>query len=378
MRTPCSWLRRFTVFGLAATTFAGCMLETQGQLEPLAQIEQEISKRANGFVCKKQFNNVLSDEMFEDADALTADEIQAFLEDTPWGKKSALADYKNEAGDRASDMIADAAEEFQVNPIVLLARLQTEAGLISKETASESKLNAALGCGCPDGKPCNAAYSGFGNQVRCSAQHSRAQYDRVATDGETIAGWAPGKSKKTLDGYTVTPENAATASMYSYTPWVLPDTGGNYLNWYFLQKFSKELGYTAPDAQDSTLSTVESLPPNANTEPTCSPPEDKVAKKLTCSQYGFKAGWPDTMCEAKGNGLCKGSGAKTADCDHCCEKCVYDVDCPSGQVCAWQGAYHCCRAPGSGEECFTEQECGAGQVCAWNGEGFYCMAPSCG
>jgi hypothetical protein len=38
--------------------------------------------------------------------------------------------------------------------------------------------------------------------------------------GETIAEWAVGRRKRTLDPCSVTPRNRATAALYTYTPWV--------------------------------------------------------------------------------------------------------------------------------------------------------------
>jgi hypothetical protein len=45
-------------------------------------------------------------------------------------------------------------------------------------------------------------------------------YEELETDGQTRAGWAVGKAKRTLDPCSVTPKNKATAALYTYTPWV--------------------------------------------------------------------------------------------------------------------------------------------------------------
>ncbi len=164
-------------------------------------------------------NLVLLDEQLEDSTSLSAGAIQAFLEDNPWGNRSVLADHVSH-GQTAAQALATAASEQQINPLVLLTRLQLEQGLVSKTTATQSKLDWAMGCGCPDYQNCMEAYRGFDKQVACAAERFRTYLTELDETGATIAGWKVGTANKTLDGYWVTPQSRATAAIFTYTPWV--------------------------------------------------------------------------------------------------------------------------------------------------------------
>ena len=201
MSCRCLWL-------LVVAAVAGC-----GSADEIAESQEAGSTET--------FNRhlVLLDEALEDGDALTAPEIQAFLDATPYGGRSVLAGHSSH--DRtAAQAIAEAAAEHTINPLVLLTRLQLEQSLISKTSASQDRLDWAMGCGCPDYQNCMEAYRGFDKQVACAAERLRSYMTDLDEGGETIAGWRVGKGMKTLDGYTVVPKSQATAAIYTYTPWV--------------------------------------------------------------------------------------------------------------------------------------------------------------
>jgi hypothetical protein len=65
--------------------------------------------------------------------------------------------------------------------------------------------------------------------------------------GETWTGWGYDKPKKTNDPLTVTPENKATAALYTYTPWVLEGQGGNWLFWNVYRKYTHHILKTRPN-----------------------------------------------------------------------------------------------------------------------------------
>lgn len=179
-------------------------------------------------------NDVVSDALFLDTASLTVDEVQAFLEQTPYGSTSWLASYA-QGGTPASALIHEAALRHDVNPMMLLARMQVEATLVSKEARpTQYRIDKALGCGCPDNAPCNTAFSGFAAQLECGAATMRRWFD-ASIEGDGI--FTRGVSKRTLDPLTVTPANHATASLYAYTPWVLVGRGGNWLVWNVTRKY---------------------------------------------------------------------------------------------------------------------------------------------
>jgi len=184
-------------------------------------------------------NLIMSDEQFTATDAVDADELQAFFEDSPYRNRSWLADYVDASGRRAADLIVDAALAEGLNPILLVARMQVEQSLVSKAVRpSSSRLDKALGCGCPDGGGCSSSYRGFAPQLACGARILRRWYD-ASIDGNGI--WNVGVAKRTLDPLTVTPRSNATSSFYAYTPWVLQGRGGTWLVWNVTRKYFKHL-----------------------------------------------------------------------------------------------------------------------------------------
>lgn len=170
-------------------------------------------------------NAVLDDRSMRDPNAMTVADVQKFLDKTPWGKKSALATYK-ENGKTAAAIMVDAAKSHGINPLEMLVRVQMEQGLISKTTATTASIGIAFGCGCPHSNACSDRYRGFTNQADCAAGTLRRSMDRALTSTGTASGWARSKTKNTEDGMTIVPKNAVTAALYTYTPWVGEAGGG--------------------------------------------------------------------------------------------------------------------------------------------------------
>lgn len=184
-------------------------------------------------------SDVMDDVLFEDAGYMTVDDIQAFLEATPYGRPTFLATHR--VGQRTvAQAVVDAAWRYDINPLVLLAKLQVEMGLLGKVTKpSTRRVDFAMGCGCPDNRPCDEDLRGLDKQLVCAAERFRSYLSDLDSKGVTIAGWRVGRSKKTLDPIRVTPKNRATAALYTYTPWVLTGTGGNWLFWNVYRKYSR-------------------------------------------------------------------------------------------------------------------------------------------
>ncbi len=190
--------------------------------------------------------NIISDGMFFDANALTAQQVQDFI--AAKGRTCVpsstgipcLKDYRETTFTRAPDGICDgtytgAAGETPgmiiwkvgqacgISPKVLLVLLQKEQALI---TASGNSLTArryqiAAGMGCPDTAACDTQYYGFYNQVYSAAR----QYQRYATYPRNYAyragqtntiQWSPTAACGTSQVYIA---NQATAGLYNYTPY---------------------------------------------------------------------------------------------------------------------------------------------------------------
>ncbi len=201
-------------------------------------------------------NLVMTEAYYLDTESVSADELQRFFEETPYGRRSWLADERLN-GERVADAIVKAAKEIGINPMVFVVRMQAEMGLVSRTSRPTGKrLNYAFGCGCPDNRACNPAYKGFGNQVRCAGKTLDKLYRRSA-DG--TGQWQAGKATRTLDPSWVTPENHCTAAVYAYTPWVGRGRSGNWLLWNITRKFALhaiKLGMTPPIEEEPWVGTT--------------------------------------------------------------------------------------------------------------------------
>ncbi|MBK6694414.1 MAG: hypothetical protein IPG50_19735 [Myxococcales bacterium] len=220
---------------LAAGLAVGC---SQANLDD--ETEDELALQAG-----RTKDNVLTDnELLGTGNAVnpTAEEIQKLLEKTPHGgSRSVLADKKIAMEDGSgelpvSQVIYNAAKLGGVNPLALLVRLQLEQSLVGTKAGQltpeklDQKLAIAFGCGCPHAPICKTepqSYTGFYNQVSCAVRVLKQHMDSVKTRGKTSSGWGTaGVTKTTQDGVEVTPENAATAVLYTYTPYAGQDYGG--------------------------------------------------------------------------------------------------------------------------------------------------------
>ena len=190
--------------------------------------------KADGLPTTFDQNMVFTDALLTDSLAMSVDDVQAFFENNAYGTRSWLASYQAD-GMSAAEMVVEAAVAHEINPIVLIARMQVETSLVSKTTTpSERMINRALGCGCPDGGTCNPAYSGLRSQLDCGANTLRRWYE-ASIDGS--GEWLRGKTGRTLDKRAVTPGSHATATFYAYTPWVLVGSGGTWLAWNVTRKY---------------------------------------------------------------------------------------------------------------------------------------------
>ena len=170
-------------------------------------------------------NDLLEDTALLDPNAFDEADVQKLFEKTPWNTRSVLASYED-GGKRASKILVDAARAHGINPLALVVRLQMEQSLVYKTTAPDATLQVAFGCGCPHSPVCSDAYMGFANQAECAAGTLRRSMDAASTSTGTASGWKIGVGKTTEDDLVVTPKNAATTALYTYTPWVGEAGGG--------------------------------------------------------------------------------------------------------------------------------------------------------
>ena len=270
-----------------------------------------INKQSNvSAVSATDFNagNIISDSVFYNKDAMNAQQIQDFLNKLlpscyPYGQASVsgfnppyvcLKDYYENpstgensftkgspgsfsGGISAAQIIYNAAQEYRINPQVLLVLLKKESlGPLTSDTwpvANQYKF--AMGYACPDSGPdntanCDSSKSGFYEQIRAAAWQLN-YYKNHPNDYRYSIGWndiqySPNASCGTKRVYI---ENIATLSLYIYTPYTPNDAAlsnypgtadcGAYGNRNFFMFFSEWFGSTqssAPTYCDSKVNGV--------------------------------------------------------------------------------------------------------------------------
>jgi hypothetical protein len=294
-------------------------------------------------------NLVVTDAFFTASNAVTPAQIQAFLENTPYNKRSFLAD-ETVGGRKFSEVLVEVAQGRGINPVMLLSRMQVEKSLIAKTTRpSGNAVDFAFGCGCPDNQPCNEAYRGIDKQVDCAAKTLQTHYDgSIAGSGQ----WRVGKTKNTLDPIAVTPQSHATASLYAYTPWVLTGSGGNWLVWNITKRYAAALEIQVPTGPQPGFvgspctEDLESLPAEQQASfatcefsasgetgycyPFTTPADEQLGVcTLTCAGYCPDQGSATTFCTEleAGAGFCVLKASSTnADCANVPGTVVQEVD----------------------------------------------------
>ena len=132
-------------------------------------------------------------------------------------------------GQTAAQIIYDVAQQYSINPQVLIVLLQKESSLItdswpnyasSDETNYPAEYKVAAGYGCPDSSVCSSQYYGLTNQLS-----NAANLFRTVLNG----GWStyPAYQTKYIQynpdpncgGSNVYISNYATSALYRYTPY---------------------------------------------------------------------------------------------------------------------------------------------------------------
>lgn len=135
-------------------------------------------------------------------------------------------------GQSAAKIIWDSAQEFGINPQVLLVMLRKESAgpLTADNWPLKSQYKYAMGYGCPDSGPgysanCQTDKAGFYKQMRLAAWQLRYYADHMSSYN-----YQPFRNNYIqhhpdpgCGGKTVYIENKATASLYIYTPYTPND-----------------------------------------------------------------------------------------------------------------------------------------------------------
>jgi len=191
---------------------------------------------------------IIDDDIFTLSNSMRVSDIQAFLNskvpscDT-WGTQpsefgggtraqwaaahgysapfTCLRDY-SENGLSSAQIIYNAAQQYGINPQVLIVLLQKEQGLVTDTWPVSTQYRSATGYGCPDNSVCDSQYYGLANQINWSAKMFRAILNASPTwytpyiMGNNYIQWNPSTS---CGGSTVNITTRATQALYNYTPY---------------------------------------------------------------------------------------------------------------------------------------------------------------
>ena len=123
------------------------------------------------------------------------------------------------SGDTAAHIIWEAAQDYQINPQVLIVLLQKETGLITDPIPNNYDYRKATGYGCPDTAACSSKYYGFKNQIRNAAALFSTVLNGGWTNyplGENYIQYNPNAG---CGGSIVNVRSLATSALYRYTPY---------------------------------------------------------------------------------------------------------------------------------------------------------------
>ena len=125
----------------------------------------------------------------------------------------------------AAQIIYDVAQEYSINPQVLLVMIKKESLVWGDNWPLKYEYNTVMGYGCPDNAPCNEAYYGFYNQVQKAAwqfkyyrEHPNSYHYKPNQNNNVY--YHPNMACGTKQVYL---ENIATTSLYIYTPYTPND-----------------------------------------------------------------------------------------------------------------------------------------------------------
>jgi len=155
---------------------------------------------------------------------LTGNNVGHYSESTPYSWHVAGGHYvcmadENINGESAAHIIWQAAQDYRINPQVLLTVLQKEQQLVADTLPNSIQYRSAMGYGCPDTAPCSPAYAGFRNQVRNAAAMFREVMDGGWSNypvGQNYVQYSPNAA---CGGSIVNIQNRATSALYRYTPY---------------------------------------------------------------------------------------------------------------------------------------------------------------
>lgn len=183
--------------------------------------------------------NIMSDFVMGNHNTMTEAQIQSFLKSKNHCNNRNIAEAKKYPnvqyhirdghfvcmaddlfnGETAAHIIWQAAQDYRINPQVLLVLLEKEQGLITDTWPNHIQYRSATGFGCPDTAACDAKYYGLKNQIRHAAKLFRSVLDGGWTNYPVGPNYVQYNPNVNCGGSNVYIENRATSALYRYTPY---------------------------------------------------------------------------------------------------------------------------------------------------------------
>jgi peptidoglycan hydrolase-like protein with peptidoglycan-binding domain len=228
-----------------------------GMFVAVAPVGSEAPAAQAADMSQFQAGNIIADALFFDGNAMTAAEVQAFLN----SKLSSCAagfvclrdfrettrtipgnpmcsTYQGAANETAATIIYKVGKACGISQKAILVMLQKEQGLVTSTAPSAGRFRSAMGAGCPDTAACDSTYYGFFNQVHYGSYQLK-RYTQPPGTGPGTAWdtrfdlWKPvgqvsnilfspvrdGAGNYVCGTKPVYIANQATHSLYIYTPY---------------------------------------------------------------------------------------------------------------------------------------------------------------
>lgn len=221
----------FSAVAVSAVLLAGLVVLQTSQASPASAADAS------------QFNpgNLISDDNFFNGSAMSAVEVQTFVDAQVGTCQSSFAclntyrqstpsmaavsgrcdAYAGLGDESAADIITKIGVACGISQKALLVLLEKEQGLVTSSNPSQYSFDAATGMGCPDTAACDPNFGGFFYQVYYAARQFKA-YAASPNSWNHIAGrvnnirFSPNVDCGTSPVFI---ENQATAGLYNYTPY---------------------------------------------------------------------------------------------------------------------------------------------------------------
>ena len=122
-------------------------------------------------------------------------------------------------GGTAAHIIYMAAQDYRINPQVLIVLLEKEQSLVTDTFPHSQQYRSATGFGCPDTAACSSKYYGLNNQIRNAAALFRTVLDGGWTNYPLGNNYVQYNPNGACGGSVVNIRNRATSALYRYTPY---------------------------------------------------------------------------------------------------------------------------------------------------------------